>query len=200
MMTLRCTHKLLQRLPLVPEQEQAIKAAEFSPPGTALGDWYATLIVARPAHLVLCLNEKTRFCVLLPAREPKHLVRRFQQSVEAMLHEIGVPQAILELETAQMQSVIIGSTRGAAQARSLLGTLNERSQMLKWELQAQEWKADGSGLRELSHCLNSILCGPLGLELPSEAVLRLLQQKPPTRDSWPHNFKPFIVRPPSLRQ
>ncbi|MBV9468972.1 MAG: hypothetical protein JOZ57_06965 [Abitibacteriaceae bacterium] len=177
-----------------------VKATEFPPPSTALGDWYATLIFARPAHLVLCLSEKTRFCVLLPAREPKHLVRRFQQAAEAMLHESGVPQSVLALETAQMQSLLLGSTRGAAQARSLLGTLNERSQMVKWELQAREWRVDEAGLRELSHYLNRIPCGPLGLELPPEAALRLLQQKTPAHDSVPQSFRPFIVRPPSLLQ
>lgn len=87
MTTFHCRQKLLQRL-LSPEQEQLVKAAAFLPPSTALGDWYATLIFTRPAHLVLCANEQTRFCVLLPAREPQHLTRRFQQSAKVLL-ELG---------------------------------------------------------------------------------------------------------------
>jgi serine/threonine protein kinase len=77
MLIVRCTAKLLTRLKVRPE-------AASTSSTTRLGDWYATILPVRPAHLVLLVNEGTRLAVLLPAREISTLSKR-------------IPEAILEL-------------------------------------------------------------------------------------------------------
>ena len=62
MLVVRCTAKLLSRL-------KVRSTAPSGPSTTALGDWYATILPVRPAHLVLLVNEASRLPVVLPARE-----------------------------------------------------------------------------------------------------------------------------------
>jgi hypothetical protein len=195
MMTLRCTQKLLQRLPLTPAQEQTLQYGHFPPPSTALGDWFATLLFTRPAHLVLCVNEKSRLYLLLPAREPKQLVTRFQQALLRLLHHMGVPTTAVAEESKHLHEVMIGSTQGAPHSRSVLGSLNEFSRMVKWELQWREWSVDEPGLLELSLHLSGVPCGPLGMELPHEVARRLLQQHSSSEDAVSPSPAHFVFRP-----
>jgi hypothetical protein len=81
-MIVRCTQKLLHRLP------PALTAGVQSVPSvatTVLGNWYATLLLTRPSYLILSVTERSRLCVLLPAHEPKILVPRFRDAVEQLL-------------------------------------------------------------------------------------------------------------------
>ena len=64
MMTLRCTQKLLDRLSL----SGNLDTPETLSPTSMLGDWYATILFTRPSQLVLAVSEKSRLCLLLPAR------------------------------------------------------------------------------------------------------------------------------------
>jgi hypothetical protein len=123
MVTLRCTQKLLRRVG-VPAK------IETSPPTTVLGDWYATLVHARPHQLVVCMNERTLLVVLVPARESSSLGTRFREAVTAQLRRLGVPPAAIEAEARAMSELAFGPTA----SRSLLGCLREAVFALSLEL------------------------------------------------------------------
>jgi hypothetical protein len=101
-----------------------------SPPTTVLGDWYATLVHARPQQLVVCMNERTLLVVLVPARESSSLGTRFREAVTAQLRRLGVPRAAIEAEARAMSELAIGPTG----SRSLLGCLREAVFALSLEL------------------------------------------------------------------
>lgn len=69
MVMLHCTRKLLARLPAAREREDPRSAGR-------LGSWYANLLVTKPVHLVLLVNEATRLPVLLLAAPFATLTRR----------------------------------------------------------------------------------------------------------------------------
>ena len=83
MMTLRCTKKLLSRVPHTP-------LASLPPATTALGDWYADLMIVRPQWLVLAVSEKSLLSVLVPARPLSSVVSRFRDAVVVRLGALGV--------------------------------------------------------------------------------------------------------------
>ena len=130
MVTLRCTQKLLRRLS-VPAKTKT------SPPTTVLGDWYATLVHARPQQLVVCMNERTLLVVLVPAREKKSLRARFCEVVTAQLRRLRVPTAAIEAESRAMSELAFGSTA----SRSLLGCLREAVFALSFELERPEFSS-----------------------------------------------------------
>lgn len=128
MVTLRCTQKLLRRLG-VPAK------IETSPPTTVLGDWYATLVHARPHQLVVCMNERSLLVVLVPARESNSLGTRFREVVIAQLRRLGVPPTAVDAEARAMSKLAFGPTA----SRSLLGCLREAVFALSLELERPEF-------------------------------------------------------------
>ncbi len=101
-MTLRCTGKLLERLKL-PEPKAKTEAAQSALltnalPTTALGDWYATILFTRPSHLILAVSERSRLCLLLPARELSTLALRFPAEAAELLRRIGTSEKEVERE------------------------------------------------------------------------------------------------------
>ena len=82
MLTIRCTTKLLDRLKTRPDPP--------APPSTTrLGDWYATILLLRPAHMVLLVNEPTRLAALLPARDLPTLARRIPDAICEVLQDLA---------------------------------------------------------------------------------------------------------------
>ncbi len=114
MLILRCTAKLLKRLKVRP-------AAATSPSTTALGDWYATILPGRPAHLVLLVSETTRLPVVLPARELSTLAQRIPEAIVSVLRELGVDPEAIERERQAMAEIVVDKTA----SRSVVGTMNE---------------------------------------------------------------------------
>lgn len=108
-----------------------------SPPTTVLGDWYATLVYARPHQLVVCMNERTLLVVLVPARESSSLGTRFREVVTAQLRRLGVPHAAIEAEARAMSKLAFGPTA----SRSLLGCLREAVFALSLELERPEFSS-----------------------------------------------------------
>ena len=82
MLTVRCTAKLLRRLKVAPP-------ASGEASSTRLGDWYATILSVRPAHLILLVNEPTRLAAVLPAREISTLATRIPEAIIKVLRELG---------------------------------------------------------------------------------------------------------------
>lgn len=54
MFTLRCTQKLLQRMRL---DVSDLRGAMTPEPTTALGDWYAHLLIIQRQHLVMLVSD-----------------------------------------------------------------------------------------------------------------------------------------------
>src|SRR5262245_41672496 len=100
MFTVRCTAKLLSRLKVRPEPTPAAST-------TRLGDWYATILPWRPAHLVLLVNEPTRLAALLPARELSTLTTRVPPAIVDVLQELGVAQEVIDDEREAMARVAL---------------------------------------------------------------------------------------------
>ena len=114
MMTLRCTRKLLSRVPHAPVAAQQL-------PTTALGDWYADLLIGKPRWLVLCVSERALLSVLIPARPLASVVSRFREAVDLRLRALGVSDAARVAELREMDHVAAGLTAN----RSVVGSLNE---------------------------------------------------------------------------
>lgn len=102
MVTFRCTKKLLRQLRTAPSSEPR-------PSTTALGDWYATLVLTRPlVPLVLCVSEQSLLSVILPARELGTLTSRFQKAVRDHLLVLGASLHDVEREAAAMYRSDLG--------------------------------------------------------------------------------------------
>jgi hypothetical protein len=82
MLVLRCTRKLLERLPAFPAPAVST---------TVLGDWYATILMVRPAHLVLLVNERSRLPVVLLARELSTLLERIPVAAPSQHFQAVLP-------------------------------------------------------------------------------------------------------------
>jgi len=170
MMTLRCTRKLLDRLSL---------SGNMDAPGTltptpVLGDWYATILFTRPSQLILAVNEKSRLCLLLPARELSKLAPRFCVEAAELLQRIGVSEEAVEHEVQEMSPLTLASTRvlsetGTSVSRSVLGSMNDFTRMVKFSLQRREWP-----LLDLSEQMCETPCGPLQMRSPKEVARELL--------------------------
>jgi hypothetical protein len=115
MLVLRCTAKLLNRLKVRP-------TGPSSSSTTGLGDWYATILAVRPAHLVLLINESTRLPVILPARELSTLAKRVPEAIADVLRDLGVDPDVIERERQAMAELVFERTA----SRSVLGTMNEQ--------------------------------------------------------------------------
>ncbi len=114
MMTMRCTRKLLSRLPHTPVDESRL-------PTTALGDWYANLLVVKPRWVLLCVSERSLLSVLIPAREFASVAERFRQAVDQRLRVLEIEDAARAGELRAMKVLEFGPTA----SRSTVGSLNE---------------------------------------------------------------------------
>ena len=114
MFTLRCTRKLLRRIPDGP-------LGDDTAPTTLLGDWYANLLFLRPQQIVLCISERTLLPLILPAKDARYLVGRLVEKLPEVLSALGINATAIRRETGAMQTSIIGPTRD----RRVLGSLNE---------------------------------------------------------------------------
>lgn len=177
MTTLRCTRKLLERLSL-PDN---LDAPETLSPTPMLGDWYATILFTRPSQLILAVSEKSRLCLLLPARELNMLAPRFCMEAAELLRRIGASEEEVEREMQAMSPLNFASTKvrmdtGMSVNRSVLGSMNDFTRMVKFSLQRREWP-----LRDLSEQMCETPCGPLQMRSPKEVARDLLRAEPTMR-------------------
>lgn len=159
MFTLRCTAKLLKRLRIEP---QAIR----TPPSTRLGDWYANLLFTRPAHLVLCVSERTLLPALIPAREVRSVVPRLRGAVGELLLVLGVPEDAIRDEQEAMAPAIIGKTA----SRQVLGSMNDFVTMLE---AYRGPTASPPALLNLALWLAGTPCSPLRMNCPRDETIRV---------------------------
>ena len=122
MVIIRCTQKLLRRI------EPTTPTARSST--TRLGDWYANLLGVGRQRLVICVSERGRLPVLLPARDVKNLSQHLPTSLGSVLAGLGLPASNIKAELAEMQEATFASTA----SRSLLGSVNDFSKAVWWRL------------------------------------------------------------------
>jgi hypothetical protein len=163
MFTVHATKKLLDRLKVRPDQ---------APPDatTQLGNWYATALFWKP-QVVLFVNEPTLLPILAPLAPAATVIDRFPGFLAEMLHELAIPQPIIDTEIAAMTDHVVAKTAN----RSTVGMLNEFSFL------GERFLDPGTDLLMLSLRLADVPCGPLykSTSYPnSEVRLRLLGETP----------------------
>src|SRR6266536_72648 len=102
MVTIRCTQKLLRRVP---------STAVPSSSDTLLGDWYANILFARPEQLIVCVSERTLLPVVVLARAASTMGERLAQSLHQVLLGLGVSAHQADAERAKMNPATFGPTR-----------------------------------------------------------------------------------------
>ncbi len=159
-MVLRCTEKLLRRLPAIGKETSHACGA------TLLGDWYGHLLSINRRRLVLLISEHSRLPVLLPARDLAHLPWHLAGSLSRILATMPISAHKIRDEIAAMQGAPFGPTA----SRSLLGTINDFAYALHWEI-------NGTSDDELFMAalkLSKTLVGPLAYRNPREVTIGLL--------------------------
>lgn len=117
MLVIRCTRKLLNRLPA------GIEALDPPTSTTKLGDWYGNPVGTKYRRLILFVSEKARLPVLIEAKDLKNsLAFRLRKAVGAVIANLDdIPPESVRAELDQMQDVVFAKTA----SRSVLGTIND---------------------------------------------------------------------------
>lgn len=155
MFVLRCTGKLLGRLRQSP-MEHAVST-------TTMGDWYANLLFAPRAQLVLFVSERSLLPIVVPAREAGMLVPRFRETLRSVLRSIGVDGGIVERELAAMDDVQFAKTTN----RQVLGSMTDFAHQLRG-------RPISESLIEVSLELAEAPCGPVGMKRPLDVAAGIL--------------------------
>jgi hypothetical protein len=126
--------------------------AEGDPAPGLLGRWYATAVLWRP-QLAFFAHEATLLPVVTPLAPTATLLQRFPAALVAMLRAHGVPEPVIDRETAALGECRLTSTAD----RSLVGVLNEFVRLADHHRHARRT----DDLVELSLWLAQVPCGPL---------------------------------------
>jgi hypothetical protein len=105
----------------------------------------------------LFIGERSRLPVLLPHRDLAKVANQLATGLEQMLVTMQVPTTLVRRELAAMSDVLFAPTN----SRSLLGTINDFTNLLEWELD-QNPRAD---LLDLSLRLSESPVKPLGYQI-----------------------------------
>lgn len=159
MLIVRCTAKLLRRLKVSPRPDLVASTGR-------LGDWYATILPHRSAHLILLVNEPTRLAAVLPARQITTLAGRIPEAIAEILRELGASAALIDSERQAMAEVRFERTS----SRSVLGTMNDYVFLMQWRMA----RGAPSSFLKLAMDLNHTPAGPLKFERPDDAARRAL--------------------------
>jgi len=157
MVVIRGTQKLLRWLPPATPVDE--------PSTTRLGDWYGHLINAGGIRLVLLISELSRLPVLLPGRDLSMLAIHLRTALREALLGLEIPDGLVRMELAAMSEVLFAPTRN----RSLLGTINDFTNLLEWELDQNPT----ARLLDLSRKLSESPVKPLGYKNPSDTTLKI---------------------------
>jgi len=122
MVAIRCTKKLLARI--------GAPSPVTEPTTTLLGDWYARPVSIGHQRLILLISEHSRLPVILPGRDVKHLASNVPDALARVFLGLGIETPAAEREVEATREAVIAVTDN----RSLLGTLNDFSFMLQWQL------------------------------------------------------------------
>lgn len=103
MFTVRCTQKLLRRLP------ESVDPSPQDPP-TILGDWYANLVMIGRRPLVLAVSENTYLPAVVPLKEARTLRARLRDQIGEVLVRLRVSEGAFEREMAAMETSVLAKT------------------------------------------------------------------------------------------
>ncbi len=165
MFYLHCTKKLLDRI-----------KPEISVPGksgTALGNWYATILFWKP-QVALLVSERTLLPVLVPLAPAATLARRFPAQLALVLQKHDAPSEFIAQEVWRMDTVQYAKTAN----RSVVGSLNEFVRQAEFWLAAYAYeKGDDDDLLAISAKLAETPCSPLykGPISPDKALHELVR-------------------------
>jgi hypothetical protein len=193
MVVLRCTRKLLTRLPsaLVTKSAPGLVMAETTAGSTTrLGDWYANLMVVAQRPLVLCVAERSLFAIVVPLAEARTLVPRWRQAIERRLLALGIASAQVADDLAAMAEVRIvpasygagararseasaagvsGPVRSPSVGRRMVGVLTD----MAWQCEARTIRVDGAEQPDIAAMeagLDELLCTPLDYRRPADVT------------------------------
>jgi hypothetical protein len=144
--SIQATRKLLDRV------KQPVEPP-VSAPTTALGNWYAKPLFWRP-HVVILVNERTLFPVLMPLAPATTLMARVPGAVWEHLVRHGTPLDFIEAEMTAMSDGRFAKTTN----RSVVGSMNDLSRMANIH-----WSEGGKfdDITELALYISDTPCGPL---------------------------------------
>jgi len=151
MITIRCTRKLLERLPVDAGQELRSKhsdhfAANDATP-TVLSGWHANLLTMQRRQSVLLVHDTTRFPVFIPALKRSDFTTfdyRFVDSFMNTLLKTGAEDELMQVAVSRLAPILIEETSD----RSVLGTLNNMVQQIQFAIDDGEIAiADITGYR-----------------------------------------------------
>ena len=154
MVILRCTNKLRKRLKQAP-------GVEVLSSTTLLGDWCCHLVHYGRSQAILCVSERTRLPIFVPALAAQTFPLRLQDALRPVLTEFGVSPAAVTGELTEMATTVIAPTT----SRSLLGSLNDFQQMagVYLSMQPVTWES-------LSIQLAKTPCRPLNYATPEQVT------------------------------
>ena len=126
MMRLRCTRRLLDHFHEEITPELRIAAAELFP-----GDWYANIVRYDLATMALCVNEHTRYAIVVPLMDCESItclyIRLAQRIYDAVRRVCGMEEAAGRILDEYRGGVLIARTNN----RSILGTMRDLAEHLE---------------------------------------------------------------------
>lgn len=146
-LTLRGTKKFLDRVGR-PDPEPPVSS-------TALGDWYANVVVWRP-QAALFVNTETFVPVLMPLSPSRGVIDRFPAVMAEVFAALGVDPRFIAGETDEMGSVVLAKSA----SRQVLGVMNEFVFMAEHTISTG--RSDPTDLVGLSVWLANTIVGPIG--------------------------------------
>jgi hypothetical protein len=164
----RCTAKLLERLPV--QSDPGLNRST-----SILGDWYATLIRTRRGHFILAMSRETLLPVVVTGRDVRSYPGRLAEQVAAMLESYGVPAEAVARERDAMRDVVYTRTDD----RSNVGVLTEFQRLFAFDL------SEPSELSLLDLSLRLAWTPIVARKtFPVDATCKLFGVDPPRRDWW----------------
>ena len=161
MFSFRCTKRLIKKLglPVTPDPP---------PPTTRLGDWYGNTLNIRRQRLMIFVSDRSLLPIIMPLRERHEMLKNFKLRLALLLIHLDVDAHLISAELDQMETVVIAPTAN----RSVLGSMNDFSQIAKWYYRDDEV----IDLLYTNQRLARIPCGPIDYQIPDQLAPALLSK------------------------
>jgi hypothetical protein len=155
---LKCTKKLLEEMDAQPSSSVAEDEG-------ILGDWYANLLFIERKKCVLFVNEKTRFCFLMPDLKRVHIKNLavvFRDGLFGALLSEGYPAPMIEHIISEYDTLGYGK----ATDRTVLGSMTEYAKTYDYWI-ASEGGLARCDLKAINKKMNDML---MGMGKPKEYI------------------------------
>ena len=165
MQMIGCTHKLLQKLPLVPDAE--IEA----PPEVC---WHANLIRIDHHDCVLFTHDMMLFSLLVPGvcnADFKQFTEMFGQALFKTMRHFDFSQQQIEYMLDSNSEIRVSKTN----SRCVLGSMNDMKQMLDHTAFLHGGLA-GTDMAEIFQVLNHTSFKAIGYNYPEEKMREMLSE------------------------